>query len=98
MLTIIQAGFLDTWNVKAQISEELDVLRGRQAVAAALSAFQLFLFILYIVVQIVVYTVKKCKKHCKRQVEEEVELVESHLMQRKTARRAAAARKAQETE
>ena len=87
MLTIIQAGFLDTWNVEGQISKELDVLQGRQAVAAALSALQLFLFILYLVVQIVVYTVKKCKKHCKRQVEEKFELVESHLMQRKTARK-----------
>ena len=86
-------------NASRSILEELHIVRNQQAVLAALSAFQLFLFLTYLVVQVVLYAVKKCKKHQERQVEEEVELMESRLMQRKSKRRAAAARKtAQETQ
>ena len=86
-------------NATSQILVELDTLRGRQALAATIQVIQLLLFLAYLVVQGVVYTVKKCKKHHARQVEEEVEMMESRLMQRKSKQRAAAARKtAQETQ
>ena len=86
-------------NATSEILSELETLRGRQAVAATIQVVQLLLFLAYLVVQGVVYAVKKCKKHHARQVEEEVEMMESRLMQRKSKRRAAAARKtAQETQ
>ena len=86
-------------NATSEILIELETLRGRQAVAATIQVVQLLLFLAYLVVQGVVYVVKKCKKHHARQLEEEVEMMESRLMQRKSKRWAAAARKtAQETQ
>ena len=75
-------------NTTSQILVELDTLRGRQALAATIQVFQLLLFLAYLVVQGVVCAVKKCKKHSATQVEEEVELMESRLMERRARRRA----------
>ena len=75
-------------NAAIQILVELDTLMGRQALAATIQVFQLLLFLVYLVVQGVVCTVKKCKKHRATQVEEEVELMESRLMERKSRIRA----------
>ena len=80
-------------NATCEILFELDTLRGRQAVAATIQVVQLLLFLAYLVVQVFVYVVKKCKKHHARKVEEEIEMMESRLMQRKSKRRAAAATK-----
>ena len=86
-------------NATSEILIELETLRGRQAVAATIQVVQLLLFLAYLVVQGVVYAVKKCKKPHARQVEEELEMLESRLMQRKSKRRAAAARNtAQDTQ
>ena len=75
-------------------SEELDIVKKRQAVAAAISALQFLLFLLYMGVKKAIYTVKKCRKHHARLAEEEIELIESRLENRKAKRRAQAARKA----
>ena len=75
-------------NVTSQILVEVDTLRVRQALAASIQVFQLLLFLAYLVGQGVVCAVKQCKKHSVRLVEEEVELMESPLMERKSRRRA----------
>ena len=77
-------------NATRAISEELDTLKGQQAASAALQVAQFFLFVSYLLTLSVLYVVKKCKKHRKRQVEEEVELMEQKLQERKAKRKAAA--------
>ena len=77
-------------NATRAISEELNTLKGRQAASAALQVAQFFLFVGYLLTLAVLYVVKKCKKHRKRQVEEEVELMEQKLQERKAKRKAAA--------
>ena len=79
-------------NATRAISEELDTLKGRQAASAALQVAMFFLFVGYLLTLSVLYAVKKCKKHRKRQAEEEVELMEQKLQERKAKRRAAASR------
>ena len=73
-------------------SEELSRQANRQAVSAALQVAQFLLFAGYLLTLFVLYVVKKCKKHRKRQVEEEVELMEQKLQERKAKRRATATR------
>ena len=74
----------------ATLAKELDVLKGRQAASAALQVIQFLLFAGYLITLAVFYVVKKCKKYRKKQVEEEVELMEQKLQDRKARRRAAA--------
>ena len=86
-------------NTTSEILVELDTLKGRQAASAALQVAQFFLFVGYLLTLAILYAVKKCRQHHARQVEEEVELMESRLQDRKARRRAAAAKKAaQETQ
>ena len=59
-------------NATRAISEELDIVKSRQAVTAAISVFQLLLFLSYLGTQIALYTVKKCRKHHARLAEEEI--------------------------
>ena len=70
--------------------ENTDVLKGRQAIAAALSTFQLFIFLTYLAVKIIIYSIKAVKKHNDRRHEEELELMENRLASRKAKRRSAA--------
>ena len=79
-------------NATRALSKELETVKNRQAVAAALSTFQLFMFITYMVVKIVLYIIQAVKKHNARRIEEELELMESRLASRKAKRRSAAAR------
>ena len=74
----------------ANIATELNVLKGRQAASAALQVIQFLLFAGYLITLAVNYVVKKCKKHSKKRGEEEVELLEQKLQERKSRRRAAA--------
>ena len=76
----------------ATLAEELYVLKGRQAASAALQVIQFLLFAGYLVALAVNYVVKKCRKHSKKRGEETVELLEQRLQERKSRRRAAAAR------
>ena len=75
-----------------QVLEELEVLRGRLAAAAVLSLTQLAIVLVYLIVTGVLYFKKCVKKHMKRQAEEEVELMEQKLQERKARRRATAAK------
>ena len=74
------------------LATELYVLKGRQAASAALQVIQFLLFAGYLVALAVNYVVKKCRKHSKKRGEEKVELLEQRLQERKSRRRAAAAR------
>ena len=76
-------------NATRAISEELDIVKNRQAVSAAISVFQLLLFLSYLGTQIVLYTVKKCRKHHAKLAEVEIELMESRLAKRKASRKSA---------
>ena len=76
----------------ATLAEELYVLKGRQAASAALQVIQFLLFAGYLITLAVNYVVKKCRKHSKKRGEETVELLEQRLQERKSRRRAAAAR------
>ena len=88
---IIQAatGFNKTLN---QQQDDLQTVTGRQAASAALQVVQLFLFIGYLLTLSIIYVVRQCKKHRERLAEEEVELIEQKLQERKAKRRAAAAK------
>ena len=74
------------------LATELNVLKGRQAASAALQVIQFLLFAGYLITLAVNYVVKKCRKHSKKRGEETVELLEQKLQERKSRRRAAAAR------
>ena len=74
------------------VLEENKTLRNRQAAAAAISVSQLLIVIIYLLVIGVSYLVKRCKKHQKKLAEEELELIETRLQERKSKRRAAASR------
>ena len=74
------------------LATEVNVLKGRQAASAALQVIQFLLFAGYLITLAVKYVVKKCRKHSKKRGEETVELLEQRLQERKSRRRAAAAR------
>ena len=79
-------------NATSQLLAELDTLRGRQAVSAALQVGQFLMFIGYLLTLSVIYMVKQCQKHRERLAEEEVELIEQKLQERKAKQRVAAAK------
>ena len=79
-------------NATSQLLAELDTLRGRQAVSAALQVGQFLMFIGYLLTISVVYMVKHCQKHRERLANQEFELIEQKLQARKAKRRAAAAK------
>ena len=62
-------------------------MRGRQAASAALQVVKFFLFIGYLLTLATIYVV-----HRERLAEEEVELIEQKLQERKAKRRVAAAK------
>ena len=86
-----RAAFEVVGNATTQILEELDTLRGRLSAAAVLSVTQLLIVLVYLVVNGILLLVKRCKKHQAKQLEQEVELMENRLQERKTKRRAATA-------
>ena len=67
-------------------------MKNRQVFAGLIVTLQLILFIMYLGVKIVFYTIDKCKKHPKKLAEEELELIEPRLQERRSKRRAAASR------
>ena len=79
-------------NATSQLLAELDTLRGRQATSAALQVVKFFLFIGYLLTLATFYLVKQCWMHRERLAEEEVELIEQKLQERKAIRRMAAAK------
>ena len=83
-------GFQRISELVANQTAQIDTLKGRQAASAALQVIQFLLFAGYLITLAVNYVVRKCKKYRKKKGEEEVELLEQRLQDRKSRRRAAA--------
>ena len=81
-----------TQNATSQLLTELDTLKGRQAVSAAVQASQVFLFVVYLLTIITIYVVKRCQKVREESQRREFELLERKLLSNKARRRAAAAK------
>ena len=79
-------------NATSQLLADLETLRGRQAVSAAVQVGQVLMFIGYLLTISVVYMVKHCQKARERKQNQEFELIEQKLQARKAKRRAAAAK------
>ena len=79
-------------NATSQLLAELDTLRGRQAVSAAVQASQVLLFVVYLLTIISIYVVKRCRKVREKSQRKEFELLEKQLRSSKAKRRAAAAK------
>ena len=75
----------------SQLLSDLEVLKSRQAVAGAIQAVQVFLFLAYLATIAVCYLVKRCRKHQKEIAKAEFELLETKLQASRSRRRAAAA-------
>ena len=85
---IIQAaiGFNETLN---QLQDDLQTVKGRQAAAVAISVCQLLLVIAYLGTIGGIYIVKCFKEQQAKQLEQNLELMESRLQERKSKRRSA---------
>ena len=81
-----------TRNVTSQFLAGLEILRGRQAVSGTVQVSQVIMFLAYILTIFVVYMVKYCQEARTRHQNQEFELIEARLMERKSKRRAAASR------
>ena len=81
-----------TQNETSQLLTDLQVLKGRQAVAGAVQGTQVFMFLAYLATIAVFYLVRHCRKHQEKVAREEFELLESKLQASRSKRRAAAAR------
>ena len=77
-----------TQNATSQLLTELDTLKGRQAVSAAVQASQVFLFVVYLLTIISWGLVKRCQKVREEKAREEFELLERKLQSSKARRRA----------
>ena len=81
-----------TQNATSQLLTELDTLRGRQAVSAAVQASQVLMLVVYFLTTISIYVVKRCRKVREKSQRKEFELLEKQLRSSKAKRRAAAAK------
>ena len=81
-----------TQNATSQLLTELDTLRGRQAVSAAVQASQVLMLVVYLLTTISIYVVKRCRKVREKSQRKEFELLEKQLRSSKAKRRAAAAK------
>ena len=81
-----------TQNATSQLLTELDTLKGRQAVSAAVQASQVLMFVAYLLTIISIYVVKRCQKVREKSQRREFELLEKKLLSNKAKRRAAAAK------
>ena len=75
----------------SQILTDLQVLKGRQAVAGAIAVAQVCMFVTYILFCLGIYLVKRCKKHQEKEKRQEFALLEKQLTESRRKRRAAAA-------
>ena len=72
------------------LKENIDIVKGRLAIAAIFSSVYMVLSSVYMVVYMIIY-VKKCvKKRQQRIKDEEIELMDQKLEERRSKRRAAA--------
>ena len=81
-----------TQNETSQLLTDLQVLKGRQAVAGAVQGTQVFMFLAYLATIAVFYLVRHCRKHQEKVAREEFQLLETKLQASRSKRRAAAAR------
>ena len=81
-----------TQNETSQLLTDLQVLKGRQAVAGAVQGTQVFMFLAYLATIAVFYLVKHCRKHQEKVARKEFELLQTKLQASRSKRRAAAAR------
>ena len=88
LLTIVGV----TQNATSQLLAELDTLRGRQAVSAAVQVCQVLMFVAYLLTILTIYFVKRCQKVREKSQRKEFELLEKKLLSNKAKRRAAAAK------
>ena len=84
-------------NVTSQLLVDLQVLKGRQAVAGAIQGAQVFMFLAYLSTIFVIYLVKHCKKHHKKAATTRREEFEQLYQASRSKRRAAAARAAKQS-
>ena len=75
----------------SQILTDLQVLKGRQAIAGAIAVTQVCMFITYILFCLGIYLVKHCKKRQEKVGKAEFALLEKQLTESRRRRRAAAA-------
>ena len=88
LLTIVGV----TQNATSQLLAELDTLRGRQGVSAAVQVCQVLMFVAYLLTILTIYFVKRCQKVREKSQRKEFELLEKKLLSNKAKRRAAAAK------
>ena len=84
-------------NVTSQLLVDLQVLKGRQAVAGAIQGAQVFMFLAYLGTIFVFYLVKHCKKHHEKAATTRREEFEQLYQASRSKRRAAAARAAKQS-
>ena len=81
-----------TQNETSQLLTDLQVLKGRQAVAGAVQGTQVFMFLAYLATIAEFYLVRHCRKHQEKVAREEFQLLETKLQASRSKRRAAAAK------
>ena len=79
-------------NATAQLLEELDVVRSRQAASSAVQASQVIMMVTYFLTILVTIFVKRCQKVSEKSKRKDFERLEMQLRTSKSKRRAAAAK------
>ena len=74
----------------ALLQKDIEILKGRLAIAAIFSSVYMIISTLCMIVYLVVFVKKSVKKHQLKRQEEEVELMDQRLQERRERRRAAA--------
>ena len=80
-----------TQNLTSQLLIDLQVLKGRQAIAGAVQVAQVCMFLAYILFCLGIYLVKHCKKRQEEVAKADFALLEQQLAESRRRRRAAAA-------
>ena len=73
-----------------QLQEDIEILKGRLAIAAIFSSVYMVISTLFMIGYLVVLVKKSVKKHQLKRHEEEVELMDQRLQEKRERRRAAA--------
>ena len=73
-----------------QLQEDIEILKGRLAIAAIFSSVYMVISTLFMIGYLVILVKKSVKKHQLKRHEEEVELMDQRLQERRESRRAAA--------
>ena len=87
----LKAQLSATQNLTSQLLTDLQVLKGRQAIAGAVQVAQVCMFLAYILFCLGIYLVKHCKKQQEEVAKADFALLEQQLAESRRRRRAAAA-------